>query len=140
MNKSRIGRENVRDVSPRGDPRDDDAIKNRIRGLSSFKSYRGEDLVKDAENLASSIKDLKTAQLRRIYGEVKKMEMEFDKQHEFNRDRAVLLKPRLAYAASKKPEVKPIAEIFSLCMDKVHDHDDFLRFVSFFEAILAYHR
>ncbi|HOL44645.1 MAG TPA: type III-A CRISPR-associated protein Csm2 [Methanothrix sp.] len=115
-------------------------IKMRIGRLESFDKYRGDELVQDAERIAGSIKDLKTAQLRRIYGEVKRMEMDFEKSGEFSRDRVVLLKPRLAYAANKMGEVKPIADIFSACIDKIHDRDDFMRFVNFFEAILAYHK
>lgn len=119
----------------------EDEVTSHISNIVSFKEYSGELLVKDAENLAGSIRDLKTAQLRRIYGEVKGMEMDFKKEKgKFNRDRVVLLKPRLAYAASKKPEVTRIKNVFSKCIDKIQDPDDFTRFVSFFEAILAYHR
>lgn len=114
-------------------------IKERINKLDFFKKYGGDPLVGDAEIIAKIIKDLKTAQLRRIYGEVKRMEMDFDKS-DFSRDRVVLLKPRLAYAANKKGEVRPLAEIFSKCIDKIHDKDDFRQFVNFFEAILAYHK
>ncbi|MCX8207802.1 MAG: type III-A CRISPR-associated protein Csm2 [Methanothrix sp.] len=117
-----------------------DQIKGRIGGLASFKNYSGDKLVTDAEKIADSIRNLKTAQLRRIYGEVKRMEMDFEKSGEFSRDRVVLLKPRLAYAASKKSDVRPLAEIFSKCIDKIGDRDDFRRFVNFFEAILAYHK
>ena len=119
----------------------EDEVTNNISKVTSFKDYKGDTLVKDAENLAGSIRDLKTAQLRRIYGEVKKMEMDFGKgEGSFSRDRVVMLKPRLAYAASKKPEVIRIKNIFSKCIDKIQSREDFYQFVSFFEAILAYHR
>jgi|SRR5690606_2607741 len=117
----------------------EDEVTSHISKVTSFKDYTGDILVKDAESLAGSIRDLKTAQLRRIYGEVKKMEMDFGKGS-FSRDRVVMLKPRLAYAASKKPEVIRIKNIFSKCIDKIQSPEDFSRFVSFFEAILAYHR
>jgi len=117
----------------------EDEVTRHISQIGSFKDYTGDLLVKDAESLAGSIRDLKTAQLRRIYGEVKGMEMDF-KKDKFNRDRVVLLKPRLAYAASKKPEVTRIKNVFFKCIDKIQSIDDFSRFVSFFEAILAYHR
>jgi CRISPR-associated protein Csm2 len=118
----------------------EDEVTSHISKIGSFKDYAGDLLVKDAENLAGSIRDLKTAQLRRIYGEVKRMEMDFGKgEGSFSRDRVVMLKPRLAYAASKKPEVNPIKNVFSKCIDKIQGPEDFSRFVSFFEAILAYH-
>jgi CRISPR-associated protein Csm2 len=122
-------------------PGNEDDITGNILKVRSFKEYRGDTLVKDAENLAGSIRDLKTAQLRRIYGEVKRMEMDFKKgEGSFSRDRVVMLKPRLAYAASKKPEVIRIKNVFTKCIDKIQDEEDFSQFVSFFEAILAYHR
>lgn len=122
-------------------PGNEDDITGNILKVRSFKEYRGDTLVKDAENLAGSIRDLKTAQLRRIYGEVKRMEMDFKKgDGSFSRDRVVMLKPRLAYAASKKPEVIRIKNVFTKCIDKIQDEEDFSQFVSFFEAILAYHR
>jgi len=122
-------------------PGNEDDITGNILKVRSFKEYRGDTLVKDAENLAGSIRDLKTAQLRRIYGEVKRMEMDFKKgDGSFSRDRVVMLKPRLAYAASKKPEVIRIKNVFTKCIDKIQDEEDFTQFVSFFEAILAYHR
>lgn len=115
-------------------------IKENINKLKSFGEYKADKLVNDAKEIAEKIKDLKTAQLRRIYGEVKRIEMDFEKTGDFNRDRLVLLKPRLAYAASKKDEVKPLTEILSVCIDKINSHDDFAHFVNFFEAILAYHK
>lgn len=122
-------------------PSNEDDITGNISKVRSFKEYKGDTLVKDAESLAGSIRELKTAQLRRIYGEVKRMEMDFKKgEGSFSRDRVVMLKPRLAYAASKKPEVTRIKNVFTKCIDKIQDSDDFSQFVSFFEAILAYHR
>lgn len=119
----------------------EDEITSHISDAPSFEKYTGDTLVKDAENLAGSIRDLKTAQLRRIYGEVKRMEMNFKKdERSFSRDKVVMLKPRLAYAASKKPEVVRIKNVFIKCIDKIHSVKDFYQFVSFFEAILAYHR
>ena len=120
----------------------EEVFTSHISNVGSLKDYAGDLLVKDAENIAGSIRgDLKTAQLRRIYGEVKKIEMDFKKgEGSFSRDRIVMLKPRLAYAASKKYEVILIKNIFTKCIDKIQDLDDFTKFVSFFEAILAYHR
>ena len=130
-----------RDVEKDRRPSMEDEITSHISERPSFEKYTGDTLVKDAEKLAGSIKDLKTAQLRRIYGEVKRMEMDFKKdESSFSRDRVVMLKPRLAYAASKKPEMIRIKNIFSKCIDKIQSPEDFSQFVSFFEAILAYHR
>ena len=124
-------------------PRDHEQIKKRINSLADLSSYGAKDLVKDAERLAKSIGDLKTAQIRNIYGTVKGLEMDF-KGGAFNLDRVILLRPKLAYAANKKREVSPLQEVLDACIGKIREGDegkkDFERFVNFFEAILAYHR
>jgi CRISPR-associated protein Csm2 len=125
-----------------GQARAEDDIKRSIGSLKSLKDYTGDMIVADVEKLARSIRgdrEIKNAQLRNIYGEVKRMEMDF-KRKGFSRDRFVLLKPKLAYAASKKWEVKPIKEVLTVCIDRVQDGKDFRKFVNFFEAVLAYHR
>jgi len=120
----------------------DEEIRKSIRSLRALKDYSEENLVKDAERLAGYLwsvgSGLKTAQLRKIYGEVKRMDMEF-KRTKFDKDRIVLLKPKLAYAANRKDEVKPLKKVLDECIDKVHDEADFKKFMSFFEAILAYY-
>jgi len=114
-------------------------IIQHISEIDSFKRYPANLLVEDADNLAKSIQDgLRASQLRRIFVEVKKIDMNFRKGS-FDPDRVILLKPRLVYAASKKPEVAPIKNIFIKCIDKISDFEDFTKFVTFFEAILAYH-
>jgi len=125
---------------PEGQVRPEDEIKRSIGSLRALKDYTGDRIVADAEKLAQVIRgNLKNAQLRNIYGEVKRMEMDFRKT-DFNRDRLVLLKPKLTYAANKKPEVRPIKEVLTVCIDRVQDMEDFKKFVNFFEAVLAYHR
>jgi CRISPR-associated protein Csm2 len=125
---------------PERQARPEDEIKKSIGSLRVLKDYTGDRIVADAEKLARIIRgDLKNAQLRNIFGEVKHMEMDF-KKNGFSRDRFVLLKPKLAYAANKKWEVRPIKEVLTVCIDRVQDEGDFRTFVNFFEAVLAYHR
>ena len=121
-------------------PMVEEEIRRSIGSLKALKEYPGEKLVNDANKLANLKRDLKTAQLRKIYAEVKRMEMEFKKKDGFHRDRVVLLKPKLTYAANKKPEVGPLKDVLIACIDKVQDEADFKRFIDFFEAVLAYHR
>ena len=123
-----------------GQARPEEDIKRSIGSLRALKDYTGDRIVADAERLAQIVRgDLKNAQLRNIYGEVKRMEMDF-KKSEFSRDRLVLLKPKLTYAANKKWEVRPIKEVLTVCIDRVQDKEDFKKFVNFFEAVLAYHK
>ena len=120
-----------------------DEIKRRIAGLDSLSKYGAKELVEDAKNLAKDMRELKTAQTRKIYGTVKSLEMDF-RTGEFDRDRVFLLLPKLAYAANKKREVRPLQEVLEECIFKIREgregKEDFSRFVAFFEAILAYHR
>jgi len=119
-------------------------VVGHIKELEMLSEYDGETLVSDAENVASEIGELKTAQIRRIFGEVKKMQMDF-KKADFDKNRVVLLKPKLAYATSRKRDVRTLQEVLSICIDKIsadkeQGKKDFENFVNFFEAIVAYHR
>ncbi|MCB9051331.1 MAG: type III-A CRISPR-associated protein Csm2 [Lewinellaceae bacterium] len=96
--------------------------------------------------------NLSSAQIRNIFGEVKRME---GKRPENNEDYAqfkkdfLLLKPKIAYAA-KRSGSRGI-EDFKVVMDKAHEAVDisgdketswkhFQNFLDFFESVLAYHK
>ena len=51
-----------------------------------------------------------------------------------------MLKPKLAYAAGRQDEVKPLMTVLDPCMDRVRSRDDFDRFAKFVESIVAYHK
>ena len=107
--------------------------------------YPAKALVEHANALANELRgDLKSAQIRKLYGTVKILEMEFQKTGEDLKqeelDKIILLRPKLAYAANKKSEVRPLQQVLDACIQKVEKKEDFARFVDFFEAILAYHR
>lgn len=109
-------------------------------------------LVQEAEVFGKVIKNggLTTAQIRNIFGTVKKLENKLaqreDKDENFKSkigDPLILLKPKLAYAAARhkrKPGLTALTNVLSDAIDLVKSKEDFERFVNFFEAILAYHR
>lgn len=116
----------------------------RIDQIKKLNDYTAEMLVSDAMNIAKQITELKTAQIRRLFGEVKRMQMDFERGS-FSRDRVVLLKPKLAYAVSRKREIEPLKRALETCINKIStDREqglkDFETFVNFFEAVLAYHK
>ncbi len=98
----------------------------------------GEALVNAAENLGTKLaRNLKTAQIRKVYGAVKKIQM----SDVFRRNDLIMLKPKLAYAAARNNEVIDLKDALTQAIDRVGDNPQrFKNFVDFFEATLAYHR
>ena len=91
-----------------------------------------------AETLGKKLAgDLKTSQIRKVYGAVKKIQM----SSKFQRNELVMLKPKLAYAAARNRAVEPLKDALVQAIDRVgEDPDRFKNFVDFFEAVLAYHK
>lgn len=99
----------------------------------------GESLVNAAENLGNMLerRRLKTSQIRKVYGAVKKIQMSDD----FKQNDLIMLKPKLAYAAARNDEVTDLKDALTQAIDRVGDDPGkFKNFVDFFEATLAYHR
>ena len=99
----------------------------------------GEPLVKAAKNLGDMLerRRLKTSQIRKVYGAVKKIQM----SNEFNQNELIMLKPKLAYAAARNNAVTDLKDALTQAIDKVgNDPKRFKNFVDFFEATLAYHK
>lgn len=97
-----------------------------------------EKLVEVAQRIGKHLaqQKLATSQIRNVFGEVKRMQ-----QRGFDRNRLLLLKPRLAYAAGRHGgAVKDLKDVLEAAIGEVKDEEGFGRFVNFFEAILAYHR
>lgn len=98
---------------------------------------------------------LTTSQIRNVFGEVRRIEMAWSAsaddetmQHAFRS--VVLLQPKLAYQANRDRErtqgVKALQAALDPCLlliqgaAKSERRTYFLRFVDYFEAILAYHK
>ena len=97
----------------------------------------GDALVTAAENIGRKLaRKLKTAQIRKVYSAVKKIQM----NKEFNRNELLLLKPKLAYAAARNKDVEELKEALTDAINQVDNENKFKNFVDFFEAILAYHK
>ena len=93
--------------------------------------------------LAHPREGITTSQIRNIFGEVKKIEMEWDRGPETSWVRLQLLRPKLAYTAKKadRPGSYALREMLSEAIQNVQGKkENFRRFVNFFEAILAYHK
>lgn len=103
------------------------------------------EMVDHADKLAEKIKFVSTSQIRNVYGTVKKLEMVGLSEKTLRQ--LLLLKPRLAYAKARidrrnKEAYEEFEKDIGLAIDavEVRDHETFIRFCNFFEAILAYHK
>jgi len=109
----------------------------------------GKELVDYAQQVATTLvrNDLKRAQIRTIFSEVRQIEAMWGSG---NRPQAMrrlnMLKPKLSYQAARNHSVEPLKLVLSEAIDEVEkapaEKKDaaFQRFVNFFEAVLAYHR
>ena len=135
---------------PEGRERADDQYKlaaeiaESISRLEHMKEMPADSIVAFGDKLgrflASRVR-LKTNQIRRFLDAVNRTKAEGTARMNIDfRERAILLKPQLAYAAGRQDEVKPLMIALVPCMDRVWDRSDFESFVRFLDAILAYHR
>ncbi|MDO5760615.1 MAG: type III-A CRISPR-associated protein Csm2 [Bacteroidota bacterium] len=130
-------------------------IKQEIVGwCESF----GEYLVTGDNNYSEP---LTTSQIRRFFGEVKRIEMNLDASNKENKDaenlsKITMLNPLLTYAVGRKMKkvgremkctsaIKPFYEELSKAIteigkNKEHYKEYFKNFVKIFEAIVAYHK
>lgn len=104
-----------------------------------------DNILKAAEKFAEDLckkenrgKELTTSQIRRFYGEVKRLQL-----NGYDPVGVKMLKPKLAYAAGRAGEndkIRMFYKILSKAIDKIDDEDSFNNFVKMFEAIVAYHK
>lgn len=94
--------------------------------------------------------EMTTSQVRKFFGEVKRLQMT-----DFDESKFVMLKPKLAYAVGRAKKnvraqnynIARFEEVISEAIDTVLNNktekarqDAFKNFVDFFEAIVAYHK
>lgn len=111
---------------------------------------RADLLVKHADALGNELsRPLTTAQIRALFGEVRKIEGQMSIDHQKAWRRLYLLKPKIAYRVRRAPGqgVKMLADALVPALDEVLKAKDeqtqkahFKNFVEFFESILAYHK
>lgn len=86
-------------------------------------------------------KEVKTTQIRRFFGEIKRIQM---KGYEKVESDFRLLQPKLAYAVGRfKKESPKIQDFYNIIVDginRVHSDEQFKNFIKVFEAIVAFHK
>lgn len=117
---------------------------DKVNMLSDVKAKEYADEGGYADKVAKSSQKLKTNQLRKFFGAVKKFEQKGtweEIEPEF-----YLLKPQLASAVGRGNIPKPFYRFVMVCMRKVDQGteedklDNIKTFVKFFESIVAYHK
>lgn len=85
-------------------------------------------------------KELTTNQLRKFFGEVKRLQT-FKNLPE---EELAMLKPKLAYAVARvgdeDAKINDFYEVMQEGIDMVSDKEEFKNFIKIFEAIVAYHK
>ncbi|RZN39248.1 MAG: type III-A CRISPR-associated protein Csm2 [Methanosarcinales archaeon] len=126
-----------------------DIIK-KIDSLQNLSELDEKKIVEEngyAETVAKGNKNLKTTQLRRIFGKVKTIERNLN-EHGWDAVRSdfYMLRPELAYAKARKLIPEQFFRLVDACMKQVDKGDNkqkrsnYARFVRFLEAIVAYHK
>lgn len=112
--------------------------------LSDLKKVTMERLVEIADKVGSNIsKTVKMNQIRRFLDGARKVEAEMNRTDQFDqvKDQIVLLRPKLAYAAGRHGDVKPLAELLDAAVKSAaQNRENFMKFLRFMEGIIAYHR
>lgn len=124
-----------------------DVLRNK-----TFCQIEVEDFAPDgkwAYNIAEFLgRDMKVTQLRKVFNTLKQMEVELKgkkKEDSFNNPKLYMLLPQLAYARARGLIE---SDFYTLLKEIIGDKEttkiktvgDFLRFVEFMTAIVAYHK
>jgi CRISPR-associated protein Csm2 len=123
-----------------------DQVVGEVSQLQNLESLSAERLVEMASQMGDFLANrirLKTSQIRKFLdavNEIKSKSVQQKPDDAFFRSECMLLKPKLAYAAGRQDEVKPLMSVLGPCIDRVHKKEDFSNFYRFVEAIMAYHR
>ncbi len=113
-----------------------------LKEVRNLKELKAEKMLKIAEEIAKELGGKLDTQLRRIFDTFRNLQMEFQREgnFRFDRDKLLLVKPRIIYTVARKKDLAPILEPLMAAIDKVHDETDFERLMAFVESILAYYK
>lgn len=103
-----------------------------VKWCESFGKYLATKETTDRQKKAMS-----TSQLRKFFGEVKRIEMQY------NPSDVAMLNPLLAYAVGRdegKTKIKDFQVEISKAISAITTEKEFKNFVDIFEAIVAYHK
>ena len=109
----------------------------------------GKEFVDYAKEISRNLvtKDIKTAQLRLIFHEVRKIESVWEKDHDQAISRLNMLRPKMEYQNKRQKDKmaelsKVLSEAILVVIEAPRENQKklFKRFVNFCESIIAYHK
>lgn len=118
-------------------------LKEKIKRYQKLKDIPAEELISIAEKMGKYLKemDLKTTQIRKFLDGVRKIDVQFNRGKDFNKDNVILLKPKLAYAAGRQHNVKPLMDILDPAITAgAESYESFKKLIALIEGIVAYHK
>jgi CRISPR type III-A-associated protein Csm2 len=114
-----------------------DSFFEEIEKVSSLKELDPRKINEFAESLGRIIhKDIATSQLRKVYGEIKKLQ----RKALFDEKLLDPFAPRLAYASARHRELETVYDVFKKCRPKIKGSEDLEKFIFILEALVAYHK
>lgn len=126
-------------------------IANELKRLTNFSDLNAEKLVDYADKTGKHLQSvrLKTNQIRKflsalsqIKSSIKTEKKDIVRREDLTvREKAFLLKPKLAYAASRQAyQIKPLMTVLDPAIESIHSNKDLLKLATFVESIVAYHK
>ena len=126
---------------------EDNTVKECKQKIQQFKNtglnnLSGDELVDISSKMGGYLlRSLKTTQVRRFLDGIRKLDVQFDKGKNFNKDLVILMKPKLAYAVGRNQDIKPLMEVLEPAITAgAKSYADFKRLIALIEGIVAYHR
>ncbi len=128
-----------------------DEIVNRINGLTSFKDYDYKQMVDDAYQIGKTIaakpNEVTHTSLRNVHSEVVRIKslIQNEDSEQSAKSRINLLKPKVSYLRARAKDfningLKLLEKTINVCVKKITDKEDILKFKDFYDAILMYHK
>lgn len=138
----------------RDDSRDVEEVLDKIGKLKMLKDLDIKSMADEngyADKIAHTLRNMKTAQLRRFFGAIKSIERTIEEE---NPEKAwdeveaefYLLKPKIAYAKGRKLIPEEFYQVLKVSLNKINvgsnedKIENFRIFVRFLESIVAYHK
>ncbi len=118
-------------------------LRNNILKYADLKDIPAEELVEIARKLGKHLKDigLKTTQIRKFLDWVRRIDRQFNKGKDFNKDSVILLKPKLAYSAGREFRVKPLMDVLDPAIKAgSNSYESFKKLLALIESIISYHK